>query len=31
MYYTLTMNDINYIVIDGYYYTFDTLFDDISV
>lgn len=31
MYYTLTMNDTTYFYLDGYYYTFDTLFDDISV
>ena len=31
MYYMLTINGINYYVIDGMYYTFDTLFDDISI
>ena len=31
MYYTLTINGINYYVIDGLLYSYNTLFDDISV
>ena len=31
MYYMLTINGINYYVIDGFLYTFDSLFDDVGV
>lgn len=31
MYAIITMNNTTYFYVDNYYYTIDTLFDDISI